>query len=456
MKTTNRVMLAALLAMGAACGAASKTSKHEMNRQAAEAPPPPSSVTEGQQVQRNVTKEAKNDFAEAVAYYKQQEKAGWNSSSCTSAADKFKAVAGSHDKVVEAWFNAGLAYHKCGDTQHAEEMYQKAIAINPSHSPSLANLGEIYYRGGNIERGEQYFQKAVQADKKTTAGRNNLAWIYYAKLRKTKDESYVKRAEEELSRVLAVDNDNIVAYTILALVYMQGSEKNKSRLDVAKLLLEEGKKRNDKYPPLYNAWGLLHMKKNNVGEALKMFRQAVEMDPNMVEARLNVGQIVLSFRKYQEAEENFRFVLNKKDILKEERYDATVGLGVALRGQKKIDDAAGLYEEAMKMQPERGDAYYNMGLLWKDFKTNSDDMKANKQSFIKAKGYFNQFMGKSDAQPDKREEAKDNLDSCDKNIAALDQAIENAANAPPPPPPTPAAPPAGAKPAPTPAPAPKK
>jgi tetratricopeptide (TPR) repeat protein len=161
------------------------------------------------------------------------------------------------------------------------------------------------------------------------------------------------------------------------------------------------------------------------------------MDPNFVEARLNVAQVVLSFRKYQEAEENFRFVLGRKEILKSERYDATIGLAVALRGQKKIDEAAKLYEDALTMSPERGDAYYNMGLLWKDFKTNSDDPKTNKNAFIKAKGYFNQFMGKSDADSEKREEAKDNIDSCDKNIAALDQAIEIMRNQPPPAPATP-------------------
>jgi tetratricopeptide (TPR) repeat protein len=445
MKKTKTIVIVAG-ALLAACGSAQKTSKGEMNDQARSAPPPPANVVEGQTVQRKVTKEAQNDFAAAVAFFKEQEKGGWTTASCTAAADKFQNVAKSHDKVVEAWFNAGVSYHKCGDTKHAESMYQKALGINPGHSPSLANLGEIYFRGGNEAVGEQYFQKAIQADKKTTAGRNNLAWIYYNKLRKTNDESYIKKAEEELSRVLAVDNDNIVAYTILALVYMQGADKNRSRLDVAKLLLEEGKKRNDKYPQLYNAWGLLHMKKSNVGEALKMFRQAVEMDPNFVEARLNVAQVVLSFRKYQEAEENFRFVLAKKDILKDEKYDATVGLAVALRGQKKIDEAAQLYEEAMTLQPERGDAYYNMGLLWKDFKTNSDDPKTNKNAFTKAKGFFNQFMGKQDADPAKREEAKDNIDACDKNIAALDQAIEIMRNAPPPAPATPAPAPAGAKP----------
>jgi tetratricopeptide (TPR) repeat protein len=188
-----------------------------------------------------------------------------------------------------------------------------------------------------------------------------------------------------------------------------------------------------------------------------MFRQAVALDPNFTEAQLNVAQLVLSFRKYDEAEQAFRAVLGHEGLSKDEKYDATIGLGVAVRGQKKIDEAAKLYDDAMKLEGDRGDAYYNLGLLWKDFKTDSPDPKVNRASFAKAKGYFNQFLTKQDITADARDEAKDNIDSCDKNITALDQAIQAMANAPPEPPPTPASQPApGPAPAPAPAPAPHK
>lgn len=443
---TNRFALA-LAVFAFACGGAQKTSKKEMTELAAEAPPPPS-VTPGQKVEREVSKEAKAEFTEAVKFFQEQDKAGaWTLDKCTAAASKFEAVASAHDKMVEAYFNAGVAYQKCGDAKNAEAMYQRAISINPSHAPSLANLGEIYFRGGNEERGKQYFEQAVKADPKITAARNNLAWILYTKIRKTEDAATRKRYEDEalghLQRVLAVDNDNIVAYTIMALLYMEGWEKNKSRLDVAKLLLEEGKKRKDNYAPLYNAWGLLYLHRQDVSRALEQFRRAVELDPSFTEARMNVAQLVLSFRKYDEAEQQFRAVLDQKGISKEVRYDATVGLGVALRGQKKIDEAAAMYEAAMKLMPERGDAYYNMGVLWKDYKTNEPDAKSNKAAYIRAKGFFQQYLSKADAKGDKRKEAQDNIEDCDKYVAQLDQAIQQMESAPPPPPQPAPAPAAG-------------
>lgn len=433
---------AAALAL-VACGGAQKTSKKEMTEIARNAEPPPA-VVPGQTIDRKVTREAKEDFKDAIAFYQEQEKAGWTLERCTAAADKFKSVASSHDKLVEAYFNAGVSYQKCGDQNHAEDMYKKAISISPGHAPSLANLGEIYYRGGNHSMGQQYFEQAIKANAQIVAARNNMAWILYTKIRQTSDAGAQKRFEDDalgqLSRVLAVDNDNVFAYTLMALVYMENAEKNRARLDVAKLLLDEGKKRDAKYPPLWNAWGQLELKKDNVGKALEMFRQAVALKPDFVEARMNVAQVVLSFRKYEEAAENFKFVLEAKGQSKETLYDAHVGYGVALRGMKKIDEAQAEYEAAMKLIPDRGDAYYNMGLLWKDFRTNAEDPETNKKAYNRAKGYFGDFLRKSNIDPDKRKEAQENIEDCDKYVRLLDQAIAAMKAAPPPPPPPPSAP----------------
>src|SRR5262249_15176411 len=162
-----------------------------------------------------------------------------------------------------------------------------------------------------------------------------------------------------------------------------GADKNRNRLDLADLLLNEGKKRNDRYAPLWNAMGLLQMKRNNVAKALEDFRQALALDAKLTEARMNVAQIVLSSRNYDEAETQFREVLK----LRKNDYAALVGLGVALRGQAtvlrsagqqdkfalKIDDAEKSYRGAIEIDRNRPDAYYNLGLLYKDYRTNDPD-----------------------------------------------------------------------------------
>jgi tetratricopeptide (TPR) repeat protein len=235
-----------------------------------------------------------------------------------------------------------------------------------------------------------------------------------------------------LQRALAIDNDSVVAYTVMALIYMEGADKNRNRLDLAELLINEGKKRNDRSAALWNASGLLKMKRNNVAKALEDFRQAVALDPRLAEARMNIGQIVLSSRNYDEAETQFREVLK----LRKNDYAALIGLGVALRGQAtvlrsagqmdkfqaKIDEAEQTYRQAMDLDKNRGDAYYDLGLLYKDYRTNDPDQSKNIGQYKKARQFFQDFLARTDKGDPKREEAQGHIQDCDKYVEILAQA----------------------------------
>jgi tetratricopeptide (TPR) repeat protein len=435
----NTVGIAAALFLGAAACGGKVSSKKEMTSMAADAPPPPSGG--GGKIDRTVSADAKKDFAEAVAYYKEQGKGGWNKNACENSAAKFESVASQHNKLVEAVYNAGLSYQNCNMMKDAEAKYQAALKIHAGHGPSLANLGQIYFLGGNEERAKQYWEKAIQADQKIAAPRNGLAWLMLRQVREKKANirDVEKPMQDQLQRALAVENDNVEAYVLLALMYMEGAEKNKSRLTLAKLLLDEAKKRDDKFPPLHNARGLLELKRENVAQALEEFRLAAQLDPKFVEARMNVGNIVLGFRKYDEAAESFGAVLAQKP----KYYDAIIGLGVAQRGQKQIDAAEASYKKALGMDGTRAEAHYNLGVLYKDFRANAtQDLKAAQAAYREAIKYFNAARGKPNATPDIQAEAKENISDCEKNIKSLDEAIKFQQQAPPA---APAAPAGGGK-----------
>jgi tetratricopeptide (TPR) repeat protein len=433
----NAIRIALVGVLAAACGGG-VTGKKEMSKLAADAPPPPSGGGSGK-IDRSVSADAKKDFAAAVAFYKEQGKGGWNKSSCQAAAAKFEQVASAHDKMVEAIYNAGLSFQNCGMMKDAEAKYQDALKIHPGHGPSLSNLGQIYFLGGNEARAKQYWEKAVEADKKVVGARNNLAWLMIRQVREKKARlgDVEEQALTHLRSALAVENDNIEAYVLLSLLYMEGAEKNKARLTLAKLLLDEAKKRNDKYAPLHNAYGLLELKRENVAQALDEFRQAVQLNPDFIEARMNVGNIVLGFRKYDEAAEQFNAVLK----MKPKYYDAVLGLGVAQRGLKQLDEAEKSYNRAAGIDSSRAEAYFNLGVLYKDFRANAtENLKAAQEAYRTAIRYFNQARGKSNADQQLQSDAKDNISDCEKNIKSLDEAQKFQQQAPPAPPPAAPAP----------------
>jgi tetratricopeptide (TPR) repeat protein len=424
MRTTIKLVAALALSSAlAACGGANKgggTTAGGGGGGDVPPPPPPGSGgdTEGPKVV--VSADARSDFEKASAFFAETEKTnGWNQSTCGQSAESFKAVASEHKQLADAQYMVGLSYHRCNMAKQAEDAYQATLRANPNHAQSLSNLGEIYYRQGKVDGARQYWTRAVQAYQKLIAARNNLASLILDDMRKTTDDkkwaALDKEAQNHLSSVLAVDNDNVKAYTLYALVYMEGRKRNKNRLDLAKLLMDEGEKRKNDYAPLKNARGLLYLYRNNLGLALKSFQEAVALDPKFVEARMNVGLTTLNFRNYPAAKEQFEKVLE----LDAKNYDAAIGIGIVARGTGDLDGAEQAYNKAKGFDGARGEAFYNLGVLYKDFRaTKENDLDKAKDLYRKAKGYFQDFVNKSGAADDKAE-AKNNIEDCDKLVKQL-------------------------------------
>lgn len=320
---------------------------------------------------------------------------------------------------------AALSYDRCGMSDKAEETYKRVLERNGSHAPSLSNLGTLYFKAGDVAKAKQHWEQAINADSKISAARNNLAWLIMLEMRKTADRSTWKKLEAEaakhLSSSLAVNGDLVETYVLYGLLYLEGSESNRNRLDLANLLLEEGAKRNDAFAPLYNAKGLLQLKWNNLGEALANFQKAVALDPRFVEARLNVGNITLGFRKYDEAEGQFQQVLE----LQRSNYEAQIGLGIAQRGLGKLAEAEASYKKSVELDAQRSEAYFNLGVLYKDFYANqAKDLKESKKAYEMARDHFRSYLAKGVPSRESKQDAEDNIADCEKIMKQLDEIIQ--------------------------------
>jgi tetratricopeptide (TPR) repeat protein len=376
-------------------------------------------------VERQISQDARADYQAALEVFQKREAEGWNRDGCESAASRFADVAAKHTKLSEAGYMAALSYDRCGLRDKAEDAYQRVLKNNGSHAPSLSNLGTLYFKAGDVAKAKQHWEQAIDADSKISAARNNLAWLLMLEMRKTADKSTWKKLEADaakhLSSSLAVNGDLVETYVLYGLLYLEGSESNRNRLDLANLLLEEGAKRNDSFAPLYNAKGLLQLKWNNLGEALANFQKAVTLDARFVEARLNVGNITLGFRKYDEAEVQFKEVLGLQPNL----YEAQIGLGIAQRGLGKLAEAEASYKKAIELDGQRGEAYFNLGVLYKDFYANqAKELKDSKKAYETARDHFRGYLGKGGVTPESKQDAQDNIADCEKIIKQLDEIIQ--------------------------------
>ena len=410
---------AALAIVGVGCGGSNKGPATQTTTPSADA-----TQGEAKQPEREISRDARTDYEGALAYFKEQESAGWTQNSCDDAADKFNDVAGAHDSLMEARYMAALSYHRCNMDEKAEKAYQRVLDKNREHALSMSNLGEIYFRKGQVDKARNQWEGAVKADSKIVAAHNNLAWLHILEMRRTgKRKAWNEieaKARLHLSSSLAVDSEQVKTYVLYGLLYLEGYRRNPNRLDLAKLLLDEGAKRDKNYAPLYNARGLLQMARNNQGEALANFLRAVELDGSFVEARLNVGNITLGFRKYDEAEQQFQNAIQ----LDPASYDAHLGYGIAKRGMGDFDAAESSYQKAIDLDSSRPEAYFNLGVLYKDFRANRvTELSESKQAYQTAREYFQKYVSNPNASESGKREAQDNMADCNKIIKQLEEII---------------------------------
>ncbi len=314
--------------------------------------------------------------------------------------------------AAQAYFNAGTILDGCGDEKGAIEQYQAALANNPKFGWALNNLGEIAYRHGNVAEARAKFEAAIAADPTHVASAyNNLAVILFQDGRDGNQGAF-RDAISKLRRALAIENDSMPAYALLALIYYTTAENDKSKLALAELVCKQGKETNKDYAPIYNTLGLIQLRKKNVTGALKEFEEAVKLDPKYVEAHLNIGAIGLSSRQYEKAEASFTQVLK----LQPNNVDATIGLGVAYRGQKKVEEAEKMYKKAAELDPKNCAVPYNLGVLYQDYKND-----ASNQNLKEAQKYYGAYVscGKTDKR--KVDDAQRRIKDIDDTFAALEQ-----------------------------------
>jgi Tfp pilus assembly protein PilF len=423
---------------------------------------------------RNITADARADFEKAMKRYESAKKGdGISGSECSSVADAFKRVADDNPGLVEARYNQGAVLYECGRADDAARIWE-----GMKYGPALTNLGYIAWKNNEPGRAESLFNQAIKDDPlHSVEARNNVAQILRDRAHKadpSNRKQYVADAVSNLRTVLALDSNNLQAFSTLAFIYydmnmlemakLVGNQAIKKAEEIATGKFEEEKveeanekaavkggkgKKKDKgekkaggggdddeagkakeigreagtgvtsdmkkqLAVVHNTLGLVELKKKNISPAIKQFKEAATLNPNFAEARMNLAALSLNNRDYLTAEENFRAVIK----LQPKNFEASIGLGVALRGNKKIEEAEAQYNSARSLDPSQGASYFNLGLLYQEYKD------GQKPSLQKAQDFYKQFLGHASGSTSEslKKEAEKRIKDIDEIYVALAEA----------------------------------
>ena len=181
---------------------------------------------------RNISADARADFEKAMKRYQEARKDdGLSRSECSSVSDAFKRVADDNPGLVEARFNQGAVLYECGRDDEAARIWDGL-----KYGPAITNLGYIAWKNNEAGRAESLFKRAIDEDPlHSVEARNNMAQIQRDKARKASSseekKNYVGQAVSNLRTVLALDSNNLQAFSTLAFIYY-----DMNMLEMAKLV----------------------------------------------------------------------------------------------------------------------------------------------------------------------------------------------------------------------------
>ncbi len=224
------------------------------------------------------------------------------------------------------WNERGNALFKRGAFDQAIEAYNKAIQLDPAFGWPYSNLALTYLTQNQYAEAVLLYQKGIElsnSDKDKAISWNGLGNVY---------------------RCLN-DYANAVA------AYQKAAE-----LDPETAGMRDGADsfqsgQNSRNAQVWNDLGELFFKAGNYGEAAGAFQKAIEMEPGFGWPYSNLGRVLASQGKYEEA---IPLLLKSIDLFQEDKDKAVAWnrLGNVYRKMNDYDNAIKAYQKAVTLNDE--------------------------------------------------------------------------------------------------------
>lgn len=272
---------------------------------------------------------------------------------------------------ARAHFNAGWVSESQGKLEQAATHYGKASALKPENKKFLFAHGDLLTRSGKGDQAVEIYRAYVEKNPEDLEARNALMESLTA-------GDYYDDAINEAKTILMSDAKNVGAYRNLSRLYFAKNEYKMSQL-----CAEKAKQLAAGDSGIYNNIGVTYLVMDNEAAAIDEFKTAIKLDPDNLEANLNLGLVALNSGDYELAKGCFEAALSGTPGSTESK----LGLAVALRGLKDYGTAEKLYDEVIEADPSSQKAYFN-----------ASDLHAKyTKDFKKAKKLLEEFVNKNNS-----------------------------------------------------------
>jgi tetratricopeptide (TPR) repeat protein len=291
-----------------------------------------------------------------------------------------------------AFWNLGNLCSVTGkSTEEALRMYRNALQVDPLWAPAYVGIGRQLYKQDKYAEAKSNAEKCLKINPNWSSAYILLGDIADATNDSAAAETAYKRASEldPLSQAGFIREGDLLRNT-------------RHDLDQAEAWYEKARAADPKGSSAYERLGLCARDRKNDTRAIELFNQAIATDPHDAYAKVDLGDVYRDQKEYDKAEQSYQEAI-KADVRYEQGYvrlgnlyrfqrsdlpraeqayrdaireipaanRARCQLGFALNAESetaiepqksaRLDEAKGLFEEAMKGAPAMGDAYRGLG-----------------------------------------------------------------------------------------------
>ena len=213
----------------------------------------------------------------------------------------------------------------------------KSLTQLASSSPSAENqfyLGYYYLRSGQVDKAKEAFDKGVSADPKDQLNNVGLAGVALMK----KDRATAKTLiDEAVAKTKSKNQDVLIRagemYTL--------SDKTNDPAEALRLLtIADEKDKKNENAEIEMIMGDAYAIKNDGGNAITKYENALTTDPKLAEAVYKIGRLYLRGKNYTKAQEYFKQAID----LDPEYAPTYLGYADALASSRVYKPAANNYE----------------------------------------------------------------------------------------------------------------
>jgi tetratricopeptide (TPR) repeat protein len=186
---------------------------------------------------------------------------------------------------VRALDETAQALKKIGELEKAAKMYERIVELKPNNDYYFYELGFVYEKLKKLDKSFDSLIRAVELNPYNVAARFSLAGIYGEK-------GEIEKELQEYQKLIAI-NPNYVAPQILATTYTGLGKLSSSRHDLGNAL-KYFKKAIDiepKNPFNHDNIANLYSRLTQISAAKKHFNIAIELDPENSYSYINIGDL---------------------------------------------------------------------------------------------------------------------------------------------------------------------